>query len=128
MAGSFGFEADHYDISMKVGKQRLLPAVRKDGADTRAIADGFSCHAQIEQGACRTPLHLAEVIQMALREAPYLTSHDHGPSLTRSRLRTHREPQQTKRRRMGAGTATALGVGALVGGLLAWGLSQSQNR
>jgi Fe-S oxidoreductase len=62
MAGSFGFEADHYDVSMKVGEQRLLPAVRQADDDTLIIADGFSCHEQILQGAGRKPLHLAQVI------------------------------------------------------------------
>jgi Fe-S oxidoreductase len=128
MAGSFGFEAEHYDFALKVGEQRLLPAVRQVDEDTLIIADGFSCHEQIRQGADRKPLHIAQILQMALREAPYLMSHDHGPSLTRPRLGTHRQTQQTRRRRTRAGTATALGVGALAGGLLAWNLSRSRNR
>ncbi|HWG44513.1 MAG TPA: FAD-binding and (Fe-S)-binding domain-containing protein [Gemmataceae bacterium] len=121
MAGSFGFEADHYDVSMKVGEQRLLPAVRKAGEQTLIIADGFSCHEQIEQGTGRKPLHLAEVIQMALKETPYLTM-DHGPSLTRGHL-GHRPPmpeQPRRRRRVGVGSAALIGAGLLAGGLLAW--------
>ena len=43
MAGSFGFEAEHYDVSVAVGERRLLPAVRDAAADTLVIADGFSC-------------------------------------------------------------------------------------
>jgi FAD/FMN-containing dehydrogenase/Fe-S oxidoreductase len=69
MAGSFGFEADHYDVSMKVGERVLLPAVRQTPEDRLIIADGFSCEEQIRQGTGRKALHLAEVIQMALREA-----------------------------------------------------------
>jgi FAD/FMN-containing dehydrogenase/Fe-S oxidoreductase len=130
MAGSFGFEADHYDVSMKVGEQRLLPAVRQASDDTLIIADGFSCHEQIAQGAGRKPLHLAQVIQMALQESPYLISQDHGPSLTRPRLGRRLPPQEQQvphRRRIGAGAATALGIGALAGGLLAWSLTRRRS-
>lgn len=68
MAGSFGFEAgEHYEVSMTCGERHLLPAVREADADTLIIADGFSCQEQIKQGSKRRPLHLAEVIQMALR-------------------------------------------------------------
>jgi len=68
MAGSFGFEADKYQVSMDVGGLELLPAVRKAPAESLIIADGFSCREQIAQGTDRHALHLAEVIQMALRE------------------------------------------------------------
>ena len=66
VAGSFGFEAHNYDLSVKIGERRLLPAVRSADADTLVIADGFSCHTQITQLTDRRPLHLAEVIRMAL--------------------------------------------------------------
>ena len=67
MAGSFGFEpGEHYDVSMACGERNLLPAVRAGSPDTLIIADGFSCHEQIAQGADRRPLHLAQVIRMAL--------------------------------------------------------------
>jgi FAD/FMN-containing dehydrogenase/Fe-S oxidoreductase len=66
VAGSFGYEADHYDLSVKIGERRLLPAVRSAPADTLVISDGFSCHTQIAQLTDRRPLHLAEVIRMAL--------------------------------------------------------------
>ncbi|HEX7051835.1 MAG TPA: FAD-linked oxidase C-terminal domain-containing protein [Longimicrobiales bacterium] len=68
MAGSFGFERDKYDVSMKVGELVLLPAVRGAPEDALIVADGFSCREQIEQGAGRHALHLAEVIRLALRE------------------------------------------------------------
>jgi FAD/FMN-containing dehydrogenase/Fe-S oxidoreductase len=70
MAGSFGFEADKYAISMQIGEQRLLPAVRAAARDTLIIADGFSCKHQIKEGTDRQALHLAQVLEMALREAP----------------------------------------------------------
>ena len=66
MAGSFGFEKDHYDISMQIGELVLLPAVRRAAPDTLVIANGFSCREQIAQTTNRNALHLAEVMQMAL--------------------------------------------------------------
>jgi Fe-S oxidoreductase len=64
MAGSFGFERDHYDISMKVGERVLLPAVRRAPKDVLIVADGFSCRTQIAQSTNRRALHLAELIEM----------------------------------------------------------------
>ena len=55
MAGSFGFEAGHYDVSMKVGEHALLPRVAERRADTLIIADGFSCREQIAQITDRRP-------------------------------------------------------------------------
>jgi Fe-S oxidoreductase/FAD/FMN-containing dehydrogenase len=66
MAGAFGFEAKHYDLSMKLGERVILPMVREADAETLIIADGFSCREQIEQGAGRKTLHFAEVVKMAL--------------------------------------------------------------
>ena len=66
MAGSFGFERSHYDISMKIGERALLPAIRSADPDAFLIADGFSCRTQIEQGTGRSPLHIAQVVRMAL--------------------------------------------------------------
>ncbi|MHA1108378.1 MAG: FAD-binding and (Fe-S)-binding domain-containing protein, partial [Alphaproteobacteria bacterium] len=51
MAGAFGFEAEHYDISMQIGETGLLPAVREAGDDVLIIADGTSCRQQIDHGA-----------------------------------------------------------------------------
>src|SRR5439155_16636208 len=47
LAGSFGYEAGKYDVSMRLGERRLLPAVRALPPDTLIIADGFSCRSQI---------------------------------------------------------------------------------
>jgi Fe-S oxidoreductase len=134
MAGSFGFEAPHYEISMKVGEQRLLPAVRKAGPDMLIIADGFSCHEQILQGAGKKPMHLAQVLQMALHQAPWLASREHGPSALELRIHS-RLPQMMegngksrRRRRAGVGTAALLGAGAIAGGLLAWQMYQEKVR
>ena len=66
MAGSFGFEADHYDVSMQVGELVLLPAVRRAAPDTLIVADGFSCREQIAQGTAKRALHLAEALRLAM--------------------------------------------------------------
>jgi Fe-S oxidoreductase len=66
MAGSFGFEAHKYDVSVAAGERVLLPAVRGAAADTLIVANGFSCQEQVEQLTGRRPLHLAEVIAMAI--------------------------------------------------------------
>lgn len=66
MAGAFGYEAKHFDISMRIGELNLLPAVRGAAADTLIIADGTSCRTQIRDGAARNALHVARVLEMAL--------------------------------------------------------------
>ncbi len=70
MAGSFGFEASHYDVSVAVGERVLLPAVRQAEEDTLIIADGFSCREQIAGLTGRGALHLAQALQMALHDGP----------------------------------------------------------
>src|SRR5204863_2516236 len=67
MAGSFGFEAAHYDVSTKVGELVLLPAVRQASADTLIVADGFSCREQIAQRTHRRAVHLAQALHAAVR-------------------------------------------------------------
>jgi FAD/FMN-containing dehydrogenase/Fe-S oxidoreductase len=100
MAGSFGFEPDHYELSMKIAGRNLLPAVRQADADTLVIADGFSCKEQILEGAGRRPLHLAEVLRMAL----------HGGE-------QERVSDGAGRRRLAR--AALVGAGVLAGGVLA---------
>jgi hypothetical protein len=70
MAGGFGFEKDHYDVSVGCGERVLLPSVRRAGKETLIIADGFSCREQIRQMTDRRALHLAQVLQMAISEGP----------------------------------------------------------
>jgi FAD/FMN-containing dehydrogenase/Fe-S oxidoreductase len=70
MAGAFGFEEKHYDLSMKVGERVLLPMVREASPETLIIADGFSCREQIEQSTGRGTLHFAEVLKLAYDAAP----------------------------------------------------------
>lgn len=69
MSGSFGFKPEHYDLSMKIGEKSLLPTVREAESEMLIIADGYSCREQIEQGADRRALHVAEVLQLALNQA-----------------------------------------------------------
>jgi Fe-S oxidoreductase len=66
MAGNFGYEAGHYDISMKMAEAALLPKVRSAGADTIVVADGTSCRHQIADGAAREAVHVARVLARAL--------------------------------------------------------------
>ena len=68
MAGSFGYEADHYDVGLACGERVLLPAVRKAGHDELIITDGFSCREMIQQETPRRAFHFAQVLQMGLRE------------------------------------------------------------
>jgi Fe-S oxidoreductase len=67
MAGAFGFEAGHYEVSMAVGEEVLLPAVRGMERSTLLVADGFSCREQVRQATDRRPLHLVEVLDLARR-------------------------------------------------------------
>jgi Fe-S oxidoreductase len=70
MAGSFGYEAEHYDVSMKMAELSLLPKVRQASAQTLLVADGTSCRHQIEHGTGRAAMHVARVMEQALSPAP----------------------------------------------------------
>ena len=65
MAGSFGYEAEHYEVSMKMAELSLLPAVR-NSKDALVIADGTSCRHQIADGTGREAWHVARVLEQAL--------------------------------------------------------------
>jgi len=67
MAGAFGYEAEHFDISMKIGEIDVLPAVRAKKEDVIIVADGTSCRHQIRDGAGRSPRHVARILADALR-------------------------------------------------------------
>ena len=66
MAGAFGYEAEHYEISLKMAERVLLPAVRDADSDTAIVASGISCRQQIEHGTGRHALHPAEVLRQAI--------------------------------------------------------------
>ena len=69
MAGSFGFDRDHYRVSVDLGERVLLPAVREAAEETIIVADGFSCREQIRQTTQRRAHHFAEVVKRGLHPA-----------------------------------------------------------
>jgi Fe-S oxidoreductase len=62
MAGSFGYEAEHYDLSQRIGERVLFRAVRAADGGTTIVASGTSCRQQIKHGTGRTARHLVEVL------------------------------------------------------------------
>jgi Fe-S oxidoreductase len=68
MAGAFGYEVEHYDISLAMAERRLLPAVRQQDQNTLIAAAGVSCRQQIKHGAGRQALHPAEILWAALNK------------------------------------------------------------
>jgi Fe-S oxidoreductase len=66
MAGSFGYEAEHYEISQQMGARRLFPAIDAAGGDTLLVAAGTSCRQQIAHGTGRRAFHPAEILRAAL--------------------------------------------------------------
>jgi Fe-S oxidoreductase len=119
MAGSFGFEAGHYDVSLAIGEHALLPAVRQADKETLIIADGFSCRTQIAQTTDRQALHLAQVLQMAMHDGPNGLAGDYPETRY---LRQENTPQSSSR----LTTAALVGVGVLTGGLMLWRLRQAR--
>jgi Fe-S oxidoreductase len=73
MAGSFGYEAEHAEVSMKMAELALLPAIRNAPQDL-LVADGTSCRHQIADGTGRHAVHVARVLSSALSERPAGTS------------------------------------------------------
>ena len=110
MAGSFGFESDKYDLSVKVGERVLLPAVRSAEPSTLLVADGFSCREQIAQLTNRQALHTAEVLSLAMKNPG---ADDHEPI---EREVVQRRERARKRSMLEAGlmAAAAVGLGAFV--------------
>ena len=79
MAGSFGYEKEHYEISMQIGEMRLFPAVRGAPSETEIIASGLSCRQQIQHATGRKARHFLEVLARCSREsAPGLKFPDRG--------------------------------------------------
>ena len=66
LAGNFGFEKGHYEVSMACAERVLLPAVRAADPDVAVLADGFSCRTQLRQAGTREPVHLAQLAAAAL--------------------------------------------------------------
>jgi Fe-S oxidoreductase len=110
MAGSFGYEADHYKVGLDCGERVLLPAVRNAPEDELIVTDGFSCREMIRQETHRRALHFAQVLQMA---------HDEGPAGPRDALP---EARYTTLERTPAVPATIVGAGLAAGLGLWWAL------
>jgi Fe-S oxidoreductase len=66
MAGSFGYEKEHYQVSMQIGEQTLFPAVRRAASDTIIAANGTSCRHQIKDGTGRIARHPISILKAAL--------------------------------------------------------------
>ena len=115
MAGGFGYEKEHYDVSIACGERVLLPRVREADEDTLLIADGFSCESQIEQETNREAIHLGQVLQMAFRQ----NSH----SLRDDQSAKKDEYSVGKRPGVSVGFAATLGVASLAAGFGLWRLS-----
>jgi Fe-S oxidoreductase len=111
LAGSFGYEkGERYDVSIKAGEQKLLPAVRDASPDTLILTDGFSCRSQIAHGSPRDALHLAQVVQMALEHGP------NGPGATPPEQR-YTEPPERSHDGGGRAAIAAGMLGTLGGGI-----------
>ena len=118
MAGSFGFHAEHYELSQLIGELELLPAVRQASAECLVIADGFSCREQIAQNTDRRAMHVAEVLQMALHPSA-LDKDDPYPE-----SRAVREHEREIRASMKQAGLVAGAIG--VAGILLW--ASTRNR
>ncbi|OIK06418.1 FAD-binding and (Fe-S)-binding domain-containing protein [Streptomyces monashensis] len=102
LAGNFGFERGHHDVSLAIGELGVLPAVRAAAPSALVLADGFSCRTQIEQGgAGRRALHLAEALALGLA--------GNLPAEQPERLAARPEPPSA-----GARWATAAGTAVLL--------------
>jgi Fe-S oxidoreductase len=125
MAGAFGFEESTYETSKAIGELELLPAVRQAPTDWLIVADGFSCREQISQETDRQALHLAEVLQMALRES---TESPEGIPLFEAAPQHYPEDAWVRPREAGIKTSmkrAGLGLaGVAVGAALLWGLAR----
>ena len=119
LAGSWGFEAEHFELSMKAGEHGLLPKVRELDPTTIVVADGFSCKTQIEQADVgRRALHIAQVMRMA---------REHGaegpPGAWPERSYYGKRPRaSTRRKALRLGAAAVLA--GLAGGAALWSLTR----
>jgi Fe-S oxidoreductase len=120
MAGAFGFENDKYEISREIGELELLPAVRDASPETLIISNGFSCREQISQETGRHALHLAEVIQMALRQVVEPIPEQYPEHVG---VRRRDKEIQASMRRSGWGLAAMAAGSALL-----WGLSNRRRK
>jgi FAD/FMN-containing dehydrogenase/Fe-S oxidoreductase len=110
LAGSWGFEAGHHELSIQVGEQGLLPKVRELDDETIVVADGFSCKTQIEEGRTgRRALHVAQVLKLAREHG---ASGPSGPKPERLYYEVRPKPPLARRAARTAAIG-ALAVGAV---------------
>jgi Fe-S oxidoreductase len=116
LAGNFGFEKGHYEVSEACAERALFPALRSSGSDDVVLADGFSCRTQIEQGETggREAVHLAELLAAALHGDPAAPGEPPERSYAR---RPNTSPAATAAA-LGGVVAATLGTVALVSRLL----------
>lgn len=108
LAGNFGFERGHHALSMTIGEQGVLPAVRNAPDETLVLADGFSCRTQIEHGGTgRRAMHLAEALALGLDGPP--------PAGHPERAINRPAPAAGDARLFTAGVIAAAGAAAVVG-------------
>jgi FAD/FMN-containing dehydrogenase/Fe-S oxidoreductase len=112
MAGSFGYEEDHYETGLACGERVLLPAVRKASPNDLVVADGFSCREMIRQETDRHAMHFAQVLQMAIQEGP------HGPAGPMP------ETKYTRLERTSPIPAGVVAAGILAAAGVWWGISR----
>jgi FAD/FMN-containing dehydrogenase/Fe-S oxidoreductase len=107
LAGSWGFEQGHHEISMQCGEQALLPAVRDVDQETIVVANGFSCKTQIHQSdAGRNALHVAQLMKMAREQGP--DGYRAGPPEQPYYEQRPKPPARMRAARVGAVVAVAL--------------------
>ena len=119
LAGNFGFERGHYDVSMACAERVLLPAVREASEDSVVLADGFSCRTQIDQGpaAGRRAMHVAELVRAAQRG-------DDG----RRRPEEQWAPRPSAEGPGATSVAAVTGSALAAGAALAWVLRRARTR
>jgi FAD/FMN-containing dehydrogenase/Fe-S oxidoreductase len=91
MAGPFGFQQEHYDVAQACAERVLLPAIRDADPRTIFVTSGFSCREMVEQSRLRRPVHVAELIHMAMergRMVPTLARRSARPAMTADPTRT----------------------------------------
>ncbi|MGO4382673.1 FAD-binding and (Fe-S)-binding domain-containing protein [Specibacter sp. RAF43] len=81
LAGNFGFEPGHWDVSQALGERELFPKIRTKDETTMVLADGFSCRTQVTQGTGAKAIHLAEVLKLALGQNASNSTLDQVPQL-----------------------------------------------
>jgi FAD/FMN-containing dehydrogenase/Fe-S oxidoreductase len=119
MAGGWGYETGHYEVSMACGERVLLPKVREAPPETIVVADGFSCRSQIEQGRTgRRALHAAQVLALARRYGPA------GPPDGYPERAAPERPQAAPAR-MAARAAVAVGAAAALAGAASFVFARS---